>query len=70
MPLPEPFDYLVPEDMDVVEGDVVVADACARLPFAASHTVNRLTHVEALWDVSLQRQVIALLSDRYLLAAA
>ncbi len=52
------------------EGDVVVADASARLPFAASHTVNRLTHVEAFWDVSLQRQVIALLSDRCLLAAA
>ena len=25
LPLPEPFDYLVPEDMDVGEGDVVVA---------------------------------------------
>jgi len=25
LPLPEPFDYLVPEDMDVAEGDVVVA---------------------------------------------
>ncbi len=52
------------------EGDVVVADASARLPFADSHTVNRLTHVEALWDVNLQHQVIALLNDRYLLAAA
>lgn len=51
------------------EGDVVVADAAARLPFADSHTVNRLTHVEALWDVNLQHQVVALLSDRYLLAA-
>ena len=52
------------------EGDVVVADASARLPWAASHTVNRLTHVEALWDTGLQRQVIALLNDRPLLAAA
>lgn len=52
------------------EGDVVVADACARLPFAASHTVNRLTHVDALWDHGLQEQVIGLLRERPLLAAA
>ncbi|MFT4216386.1 MAG: hypothetical protein QM619_04265 [Micropruina sp.] len=52
------------------EGDVVVADACARLPFAASHTVNRLTHVEALWDAGLHAQVIELLRGRSLLAVA
>ncbi len=52
------------------EGDVVVADACARLPFAASHTVNRLTHVEALWDATLQAQVVALLGGRSLQVAA
>jgi hypothetical protein len=43
------------------EGDVVVADACTRLPFAASHTTNRLTHIEALWDPALHAQVVDLL---------
>lgn len=52
------------------EGDLVVADACARLPFAASHTTNPLTHVEALWDPGLHAQVLGLLTGRDALAAA
>lgn len=52
------------------EGDLVVADTCARLPFAAGHTVNRLTHIEALGDPGLHAQVIELLGGRALLAAA
>lgn len=51
------------------EGDVVVADACTRLPFAA-HTVNRLTHIEALWDPRLHAQVIDLLTGGNVVAAA
>ena len=43
-------------------GDVLVADARARLPFSASHTTNPLNHAEALWDPTLQAQVIAILS--------
>jgi len=52
------------------EGDVVVADACTRLSFEARHTTNRLTHVEALWDSSLQAQVVAVLRGEKMLAAA
>jgi pimeloyl-ACP methyl ester carboxylesterase len=52
------------------EGDLVVADACARLPFASSHTVNRLTHLEALWSVDLHAQVVGLLGGRAVPAAA
>ncbi len=52
------------------EGDVVVADACTRLPFEASHTVNRLTHLEALWDPGLHAQVAGVLRAEALLAAA
>lgn len=52
------------------EGDLVVADACARLPFAVGHTVNRLTHIEALWDPALHAQVIGLLTGRDALVAA
>ena len=52
------------------EGDLVVADACARLPFAAGHTVNRLTHIEALWEPRLHAQVVALLRGDIGLAAA
>jgi Putative serine esterase (DUF676) len=43
-------------------GDVLVADARARLPFSASHTTNPLNHAEALWDPTLHAQVIAILS--------
>ena len=52
------------------EGDLVVADACARLPFADSHTVNPLTHIEALWDPRLHAQVLGLMSYRPALVAA
>jgi hypothetical protein len=41
---------------------VLVADARARLPFSASHTTNPLNHAEALWDPTLQAQVVAILS--------
>jgi hypothetical protein len=43
-------------------GDVLVTDARARLPFSASHTTNPLNHAEALWDRTLQAQVISILS--------
>jgi pimeloyl-ACP methyl ester carboxylesterase len=43
-------------------GDVLVSDARARLPFSASHTTNALNHAEALWDPTLQSQVVAILS--------
>lgn len=52
------------------EGDLVVADACARLPFATSHSVNPLTHIEALWDARLHAQVLGLMSYRPALVAA
>jgi hypothetical protein len=39
-----------------------VTDARARLPFSASHTTNPLNHAEALWDRTLQAQVISILS--------
>jgi hypothetical protein len=43
-------------------GDTFVTDVSARLPFAATHATNPLNHLEALYDPSVQRQVIALLS--------
>ena len=43
-------------------GDVLVSDARARLPFSTSHTTNPLNHAEALWDPTLQAQVVAILS--------
>jgi hypothetical protein len=43
-------------------GDVLVSDARARLPFAATHTTNALNHLEALYDPRLQGQVVALLA--------
>jgi hypothetical protein len=43
-------------------GDVLVTDARARLPFSISHTTNALNHAEALWDPTLQAQVVAILS--------
>lgn len=52
------------------EGDLVVADTSARLPFAASHRVNPLTHIEALWDGALQTQVLGLLHAGDALVAA
>lgn len=42
-------------------GDLLVSDAHARLPFAATHTTNPLNHVEALSDPILQAQVVAIL---------
>src|SRR5262249_1978130 len=42
-------------------GDLLVSDARARLPFATTHTTNRLNHVEALYDPTLQAQVIGIL---------
>ena len=43
-------------------GDLLVTDARSRLPFSASHTTNWLNHAEALWDPTLQSQVISILS--------
>ena len=42
-------------------GDLLVADARARLPFSATHTTNFLNHLEALSDPTLQAQVVAIL---------
>jgi len=42
-------------------GDLLVADARARLPFSTSHTTNFLNHLEALSDPTLQAQVVAIL---------
>jgi hypothetical protein len=43
-------------------GDVLVTNASAHLPFSATRTANPLDHAEALWDPTLQSQVIAILS--------
>ena len=43
-------------------GDVLVSDARAHLPFSATRTTNPLNHAEALWNPTLQSQVIAILS--------
>jgi hypothetical protein len=43
-------------------GDVLVSNASAHLPFSATRTANPLNHAEALWDPTLQSQVIAILS--------
>ncbi|MEZ0448563.1 hypothetical protein [Cellulomonas sp. ICMP 17802] len=44
-------------------GDVLVSDARSRLPFATTHTTNALNHLEALYDLGLQAQVVTLLSS-------
>lgn len=43
-------------------GDVLVTDASSRLPFSTSHTTNFLNHAQALWDSTLQGQVISILA--------
>jgi predicted esterase len=43
-------------------GDVLVTNASAHLPFSATRTANALNHAEALWDRTLQSQVIATLA--------
>lgn len=43
-------------------GDILVTNASAHLPFSATRTTNPLNHAEALWDMTLQSQVIAILS--------
>lgn len=52
---------LAPELADG-QGDFLVTDASAHLPFSASRTTNALNHAEALWDPTLQVQVISLLA--------
>jgi hypothetical protein len=44
------------------QGDMLVADGRAHLPFSIQHT-NSLNHAEALWDPSLQAQVLSLLGQ-------
>ncbi|MBP8918834.1 MAG: hypothetical protein KBG85_03935 [Micropruina sp.] len=51
------------------EGDLVVADAAARLP-GAPHTSNPIDHVGALWDRGLQEQALAVLAGGRWLSAA
>jgi hypothetical protein len=43
-------------------GDILVAAGRAHLPFSATSIDNQLNHAEALWDPTLQAQVIAILS--------
>jgi len=43
-------------------GDFLVTNARAHLPFSTSRTVNALNHAEALWDPTLQMQVISILA--------
>jgi Putative serine esterase (DUF676) len=43
-------------------GDLLVSNARAHLPFSASVTGNPLNHAEALWDPTLQAQVVAILA--------
>ena len=52
---------LAPELADGL-GDTLVTDISARLPFSLTHTTNQLNHLEALYDPTLQRQVIGILS--------
>jgi alpha-beta hydrolase superfamily lysophospholipase len=52
---------LAPELRDSV-GDLLVTDARSRLPGERSHQTNRLNHAEALWDPTLQQQIIAALT--------
>lgn len=43
-------------------GDILVASARAHLPFSATSLNNPLNHAEALWDSTLQAQVVGILS--------
>lgn len=43
-------------------GDVLVTDASSRLPFSTTHTTNFLNHAQALWDPTLQGQVVSILA--------
>ena len=52
---------LVPEIIQG-QGDMLVADSRAHLAFSIPHT-NSLNHAEALWDPSLQAQVLSLLGQ-------
>jgi len=46
-------------ELENTVGDLLVTDARAQLPGAASHQSNPINHAEALWDVALQQQAIA-----------
>ena len=43
-------------------GDILVAAGRAHLPFSATSLNNSLNHAEALWDATLQAQVIGILA--------
>jgi hypothetical protein len=43
-------------------GDILVAAARAHLPFSSTTINNALNHAEALWDPTLQAQVVGILS--------
>ena len=53
---------LATPDLAPGQGDLLVSDARARLPFSTSHTTNFLNHLEALSDPTLQAQVVAILA--------
>ena len=60
LPIPPPVQQL-PELTPGI-GDVLVAAASARLPFAL-HRDNHVNHAECLWDESLKVQVAAILDN-------
>jgi hypothetical protein len=43
------------------QGDILVSDQSARLPYSI-HQTDQLNHVEVLWNRALQQQVASILS--------
>ncbi|MCZ6691156.1 MAG: hypothetical protein O7H41_16340 [Planctomycetota bacterium] len=58
-PIADSLPNLTPE-VSEGSGDLLTADSNCRLPFGV-HTVNQVNHAEALWDRSLQSQVLRIL---------
>lgn len=53
---------LLPPELRHGEGDLLVTDKAARLPWFPPHRTNPLNHAEALWDPALQQQVISVIT--------
>jgi pimeloyl-ACP methyl ester carboxylesterase len=49
------------EELTEGRGDLLTADRRTRLPFFAPHQTNPINHAEALWDPTLQAQVLKIL---------
>lgn len=58
-----PISLPLPSELRNGDGDLLVANASASLPWAP-HRTNPLNHAEALWDPNLQQQVISLLKSK------